>query len=238
MADDWTKEQDKQGLKDNTKEKWDAYKIFYDIRFQKLDDNRVLQPKKGRANSAMETTETEMSEADIQDDVETLQANYMDIQESVAANSRALATVMEDLQTEKRSSYDRPPTPIAHTSNQTSVSDLTTKDLWHMMEKRLNMIEQQMHNNQSVAGTMSTTIPSTIHPKPQSLGRFRQMNRYCHTHGINCTHDGNECINRRRNHKVEATFHNRLGGSDRLENKWLQWWDNKEKKFVPNKPDK
>ena len=48
-------------------------------------------------------------------------------------------------------------------------------------------------------------------------GRFRyrrNTNCYCWTHGA-CTHHGRDCRNQAEGHKSDATFNNRLDGSDR-----------------------
>jgi hypothetical protein len=40
----------------------------------------------------------------------------------------------------------------------------------------------------------------------------RARSKYCHTHGLG-SHNSMECYRRGPNHKEEATFRNRLGGS-------------------------
>ena len=59
------------------------------------------------------------------------------------------------------------------------------------------------------------------------LRRFRKYDKYCHSRGINLWCDGQgECrrsCDRKPNHDSSATYDNRKGGSDRLEERWGKW---------------
>jgi hypothetical protein len=58
------------------------------------------------------------------------------------------------------------------------------------------------------------------------LRKFRKYNKYCHSRGINLWCDGSNCrrsCDRKTNHDATATYDNRKGGSDRLEERWGQW---------------
>jgi hypothetical protein len=72
------------------------------------------------------------------------------------------------------------------------------------------------------------------------LRKFRKYDKYCSSRGINLWCDGQgECrrsCERKPNHDSSATYDNRKGGSDRLEERWGKWCGPDDKVYA-NKAD-
>eukprot|EP00536_Pseudo-nitzschia_multiseries_P010137 jgi/Psemu1/25118/gm1.25118_g len=61
--------------------------------------------------------------------------------------------------------------------------------------------------------------------KGPALLEWKQYKYYCHSCGVNLTHNGRSCYKRRNkaHHQEGATFDNQMGGATRNTDRWLKW---------------
>ena len=135
----------------------------------------------------------------------------MNLTSSSDMTERISATVTNDLRTTimdaimaLNNSEDtiEPQVNAATIPNDTNVTELArlVKDL----HQEVKFLRSQGSNGQSTAPSTSRDVnPKTGKP----------WRRYCHTHGC-CNHWGRHCKDKAPGHKDEATFRNRMGGSN------------------------
>ena len=51
----------------------------------------------------------------------------------------------------------------------------------------------------------------------------KQYKFYCSSHGVNVSHHSGNCKDKKSGHNNEATFKNRMGGSDKRSDLYMQW---------------
>eukprot|EP00536_Pseudo-nitzschia_multiseries_P016724 jgi/Psemu1/47478/gm1.47478_g len=104
------------------------------------------------------------------------------------------------------------------TETATAASTMTMSNQW---ETAMAVLQADVNRLKS-ADTNRTTGPVTCQPM---LLEWKQYKYYCHSCGVNLTHDGRSCYKRRNkaNHQEGATFDNQMGGATRNTDRWLQW---------------
>ena len=91
-------------------------------------------------------------------------------------------------------------------------SDATIASLVSIIKKleaKVDSLSPQQPNHTTNNNTNSTPMSNTINPRTG-----KEWRRYCWTHGC-CTHKGVDCPAKAPGHKDEATFKDRMGGSNR-----------------------
>ena len=95
-----------------------------------------------------------------------------------------------------------------HSFNASPVSTLAPSANSATTDDLLKLVIQLQ--NQILSDKQSTTEPSN--PQRRSFVR-NKTDKYCWSHGA-CGHDGKDCRNKKPGHRDDATFGNRLGGSN------------------------
>ena len=119
---------------------------------------------------------------------------------SVHDNSYAIQSQMEHM-ANSISEYKQ---LVPQLVNQVQMLQQTVKEL-KLAGPPLNI------NSDTSTITNATSTSSTSTPR---YSFKRPFHMYCHTHGL-CAHSGKKCNDPGSNHKKEATFFNRMNGSDR-----------------------
>jgi hypothetical protein len=99
-----------------------------------------------------------------------------------------------------------PPPPVKETANATIPTDPA-------LAMQMEMLKLIKSLQQEVSELKNT--PKDFRNNPHSSNYRGRMNRnkYCWSHG-GCNHKGRDCKSKREGHKDEATFFNRMGGSN------------------------
>jgi hypothetical protein len=195
---------------------WSAFKEFYVNEFDKLDEDHILDNRRSRANSVIDS-------------------RIADLESRMDANE----TVVEDIGTAAFSAITRSPPreatsrvpPLVGTdsgSHHTAMSGMTSmnmQDIANAVSAILqNQGQGQMANNSTgqSRGNRNQTGPATA--TTNSPARvWKQWNKYCHTCGVHCGHDSTSCIRKKPGHKDEATWENKMGGNTKKDHLWMKW---------------
>eukprot|EP00536_Pseudo-nitzschia_multiseries_P014588 jgi/Psemu1/39306/gm1.39306_g len=104
------------------------------------------------------------------------------------------------------------------TETATAASTMTMSNQW---ETAMAVLQADVNRLKS-ADASRTTRQDTRQPTRQE---WKQYKYYCHSCGVNLTHDGRSCYrrNNRAGHQEGATYDNQMGGATRNNDRWLQW---------------
>jgi hypothetical protein len=75
-----------------------------------------------------------------------------------------------------------------------------------------------------MVNTKHSSKPSSGGGKSGSKG-VKQYKFYCSSHGVNISHHSGNCKDQKQGHNTEATFKNKMGGSDQRSDLYMQWRD-------------
>eukprot|EP00536_Pseudo-nitzschia_multiseries_P014225 jgi/Psemu1/37964/gm1.37964_g len=152
-------------------------------------------------------------------------ANKVEIQNNqrlaiIEDNQRALVSVCQDLKSQAESA--------------TAASTLTMSN--HQLESALSTLTRQMGLLMASQQTKAGPPPQVQHRQQQQHGgrrpqqatnkppsQWKQYKHYCHSCGVNLSHDGGDCFRFKPNHQVGAMFANKMGGSTQREDRWMKW---------------
>eukprot|EP00536_Pseudo-nitzschia_multiseries_P016932 jgi/Psemu1/48510/gm1.48510_g len=104
------------------------------------------------------------------------------------------------------------------TETATAASTMTMSNQW---ETAMAVLQADVNRLKS-ADASRTTRQDTRQPTRQE---WKQYKYYCHSCGVNLTHDGRSCYRRsnRAGHQEGATYNNQMGGATRNNDRWLRW---------------
>eukprot|EP00536_Pseudo-nitzschia_multiseries_P016831 jgi/Psemu1/47993/gm1.47993_g len=104
------------------------------------------------------------------------------------------------------------------TETATVASTMTMSNQW---ETAMAVLQADV-NRLKPANASRTNRPDARQP---ILQEWKQYKYYCHSCGVNLTHDGQSCYKRRNkaDHQEGATFDNQMGGATRNTDRWLKW---------------
>eukprot|EP00536_Pseudo-nitzschia_multiseries_P006868 jgi/Psemu1/16321/gm1.16321_g len=102
------------------------------------------------------------------------------------------------------------------TETATAASTMTMSNQWETAMAVLQADVNQLKSADASRANGSATRRPTLH-------EWKQYKYYCHSCGVNLTHDGRSCYNRRNkvNHQEGATYDNQMGGATRNTDRWL-----------------
>ena len=103
-------------------------------------------------------------------------------------------------------------TESKHTALELKVEEQNTK-----LNSKIDNLMAMIQNQNSGHGTQQHY--NNYHHRPRS---WRQLNKYCWTHGV-CGHNSKACKAHKPNHRQEATYSNRMGGSSKGLENWKKW---------------
>eukprot|EP00536_Pseudo-nitzschia_multiseries_P013056 jgi/Psemu1/33974/gm1.33974_g len=105
------------------------------------------------------------------------------------------------------------------TETATAASTMTMTNQW---ETAMAVLQADVNRLKAADASRTNSRPDTRQP---SLQGWKQYKYYCHSCGVNLTHDGRSCYRRRNKagHQEGATFDNQMGGATRNTERWLQW---------------
>eukprot|EP00536_Pseudo-nitzschia_multiseries_P009364 jgi/Psemu1/22992/gm1.22992_g len=132
---------------------------------------------------------------------------------------------LEDTQKELVSVYHK---QRSQADTATAASTITMSNQWDSALSALRSEVNQLKANQQQpqAGSQPQTQPWPQRP-PRTGGRlqtkWKQYKHYCHSCGVNPSHDGGDCIRFKPNHQVGATYANKTGWSVWNVEKWMKW---------------
>ena len=114
-------------------------------------------------------------------------------------DTMTMLTSVSDSSTPFHSSASVPMSSISHTANSVTNAEIL---------KLVMQLQQQILDMGKEKQAVETK-------KPKSNFIRNQVHKYCWTHGA-CGHESRQCKNKKEGHRDEATFSNRLGGSDQF----------------------
>lgn len=94
---------------------------------------------------------------------------------------------------------------------------VTTQSLGYTAEAAKTSINQT--NEEDLEKRIAAAVTKSLKSNKAYTSTRKSNNRYCHTHGIEATHDSNMCKYPIEGHRNDATFANKLGGR---ETKWIK----------------
>eukprot|EP00536_Pseudo-nitzschia_multiseries_P013180 jgi/Psemu1/34287/gm1.34287_g len=105
------------------------------------------------------------------------------------------------------------------TETATAASTMTMSNQW---ETAMAALQADVNRLKSADASHRTTKPET---RQLTRQEWKQYKYYCHSCGVNLTHDGRNCYRRSNGagHQEGATYDNQMGGATRNNERWLQW---------------
>ena len=137
----------------------------------------------------------------------TATSENMTEQISASVTNDLRNTIMDAIMALQQGDTSSNPEPIAPQANSVTVANDNVLQLAQLVKD----LKQEVQQLKSTGNNNSTSVETTskdVNPKTGKPWR-----RYCHTHGC-CNHWGRHCKNKGPNHKDDATFRNRMGGSN------------------------
>ena len=176
--------------------RYEEFKRFY------IKELKILYTDLGNQGTALHADGMEERVQAMEYDMRTLAADYTDLES-------AFHTAQDE-----RSHYHESPAPpkTLHVPNATSTVGTTLSDpMYQALMTRLDAIEAQTTQQQR--------------RPPRHMTESRQYKYYCYSHGINLSHSGKDCRNKRAGHDNHpgATRCDPCGGCTRNNAKWMKW---------------
>lgn len=165
---------------------WIQFKIHF------CEGQALLRCVRG---STMRNTPFHQANAALRQDMEIMRDN-------IVGSLNAMASVVEESQVPSAT----PTTPSLNATQQQQYTNLTL--LQALQDMKLEFTQAVKHMNSMNNNTTNNNGGG---------GRYcycRNTNRYCWTHGA-CNHHGRDCRHPGEGRKQQATFNNRIGGSDK-----------------------
>ena len=116
------------------------------------------------------------------------------------------STVLEAIDDFKENQNPNIPQPVPEYQANATITGQATNDLVALI-KQLQLEVKQL--KETKLGPVSDTGTGSTERKQYER---TVTNKYCWSHG-GCTHLGKDCRKKRKGHKDEATFNNKMGGS-------------------------
>ena len=182
--------------------KYEAYKTFYTKELMKLF---IYKPMTQEKAYSMEDIKSY-----VRDEMDDLNDQYNELATAfhTAQSRTADIPALIDTSTKDTSGL----TESKHTALELKVEEQNS-----MLNSKIDNLMALIQNQNS--GQRTQQQYNSYHNRPRS---WRQLNKYCWSHGV-CGHNSKACKARKPNHKQEATYTNRMGGSPKGLDNWKKW---------------
>ena len=186
-----------------------AYKKFYSQELMKLFVYKPIQKERGERAYAMEDVKIY-----VQGEMLEMADHYNELASAYHTAQSKANDIPCTIDTGTRDTSGL--TDSKHTALELKVAEQNTKldDQASKIDSLMTLVKNQNQRNTNTQGRGQGRYPYTP--------RWRQLNRYCWTHGV-CTHTSERCKSGARGHKSEATFQNKMGGSTKGASDWNKW---------------
>jgi hypothetical protein len=169
------------------------------------------------------------------------QANHAEVVNRISALEHGLADMsmlqddkderLEDLETAYHSGAQMPPNYCVPRDDRTMATENSTlgsaTTYKAMMAEQRRATEQAAERQQAFEARIERMISNGANTNSKNTKSgtkgTKQYKFYCSSHGVNISHHSGNCKDKKAGHNSEATFKNKMGGSEKRSDLYMQW---------------
>ena len=189
----------------NDEEMYEGYKKFYNKALMKLFIYKPIQQEKQDRAYIMEDVKSY-----VKSEMQEMAEHYNELASAYHTAHSKTHDIPDTIDTGTKDTSGL--TESKHTALELKVDEQHTK----LNSKIDNLMAMIQHQNREQTKYQHN---NSYNNKPRS---WRQLNKYCWTHGV-CGHNSKVCKTPNPNHKQDATYTNRMGGSNKGLDNWKKW---------------